>query len=87
MLWLLDDFITFNAEDEIAERSMAILSLLFRSLNIPTAPHKTVGPVQVIEYLGITLDSLRMEARLPQDKILRTSCKNVLAQSMKCKWF
>jgi hypothetical protein len=85
MLWLLDDFITFDARDEITERSMAIVSLLFRSLNIPTAPHKTVGPVQVIEYLGITLDSLLMEARLPREKILRmTNILQTFLQKRSC---
>nr|XP_006822332.1 PREDICTED: uncharacterized protein LOC102808029 [Saccoglossus kowalevskii] len=50
---------------------MAVLTLIFRRLGIPIAPHKTVGPTTVLEYLGIELDTVRMQARLPQDKLSR----------------
>ncbi|XP_077868641.1 uncharacterized protein LOC144359359, partial [Saccoglossus kowalevskii] len=50
---------------------MALLTLLFRRLNIPLAPHKTVGPTTCLEYLGIELDTLAMEARLPENKLNR----------------
>ena len=33
---------------------------------------KTIGPSQEIEFMRIVLDSIRMEARLPQDKLSRT---------------
>lgn len=40
-------------------------------MGIPLAVHKTVGPSQYLEYLGtcIGLDSDKMEARLPHDKL------------------
>ena len=41
------------------------------SLKAPVVASKTVGPSQVIEFMGIVLDSVRMEARLPQDKLAR----------------
>jgi len=34
---------------------------------------KTLGPAQVLEFMGIVLDSNRMEARLPDDKLTRIS--------------
>ena len=33
---------------------------------------ETLGPFQVLEFMGIELDSMRMEAWLPEDKLQRT---------------
>ncbi len=49
------------------------LRFVFEKLGIPLSPTKTMGPVTVIEYLGIILDSVKMEARLPLEKIQRIS--------------
>lgn len=67
----LDDFLTIDHPSFIAERTMALLNLIFKRLNIPLAKHKTAGPCTVVEYLGIILDSDKMEARLPRDKVER----------------
>ncbi|XP_033724564.1 uncharacterized protein LOC117314606 [Pecten maximus] len=71
IMHLLDDFITFDGPGVCGERNMALLYLIFNRLNIPMAKHKTCGPETVIEYLGIILDSINMEARLPVDKLVR----------------
>ena len=42
------------------------------SVNAPVVTSKTLGPSQVLEFMGIELDSTRMEARLPADKLQRT---------------
>lgn len=68
---LLDDFLTLDSPDFPADRTMAILTMLFNNLNVPLAKNKTIGPDTVMEYLGIILDSHQMQARLPMDKILR----------------
>ena len=41
------------------------------SLRAPVVAAKTLGPSQVLEFMGITLDSTLMEARLPEDKLTR----------------
>ena len=33
---------------------------------------KTLGPFQVLEFMGIELDSMHMEAQLPEDRLQRT---------------
>ena len=38
-------------------------------LGVPIAQEDTFGPSQVIQFLGITLDSINQEARLPKDKL------------------
>ena len=70
-LHLLDDFLVINHPADDADRSMAVITMVFRRLGLPIAPHKTVGPVHALEYLGITLDTVKMEARLPEDKLVR----------------
>jgi len=40
-------------------------------LRAPVVASKTIGPSQEIEFTGIVLDSIRTEARLPQDKLSR----------------
>ena len=45
--------------------------LTFRNLGIPVAINKTQGPDTVLEFMGIVLDSQKMEARLPADKVER----------------
>ena len=52
------------------------------SLKAPTVASKTIGPSQQIEFMGIVLDSVRMEARLPQDKLIRI--KHLLGSFQKC---
>ena len=37
----------------------------------PISQEETIRPTQVIELLGILIDSIRLEARLPRDKIKR----------------
>ncbi|CAG2235998.1 unnamed protein product [Mytilus edulis] len=68
---LLDDFLTVDKPSDCGERTMALLSLIFNKLNIPLSSKKTVGPVCELEYLGIILDTINMQARLPLDKVER----------------
>lgn len=45
--------------------------LTFRNLGVPIALTKTKGPCTTLEFMGIILDTVRMEARLPADKVER----------------
>ena len=44
---------------------------IFQIINIPIAKYKTQGPLQVIEFMGILLDTVKMQTRLPLEKIGR----------------
>jgi len=68
---LLDDFLTVQGPYSDGERTMALLTHIFGKLKVPLSKPKTVGPTTVLEYLGVVLDSDKMEARLPRDKIER----------------
>ena len=39
------------------------------SVKAPVVISKTLGPSQVLKFMGIELDSTHMEARLPEEKI------------------
>ncbi|XP_070549868.1 uncharacterized protein [Ptychodera flava] len=80
---LLDDFLTVDPPSFDANRTMALLTLIFRRLAIPIAPHKTVGPTTCLEYLGIELDTIKMQARLPQEKLDRIL--DLVASFLNCK--
>ena len=67
----MDDFLTIDPPDFMADRTMALVLMLFKTLNIPIASHKTEGPTTCLEYLGIILDSNKLEARLPLNKVER----------------
>ena len=45
--------------------------LTFKNLNIPILAAKTEGPSTIIQFMGIILDSGKLEATLPEDKVER----------------
>ena len=57
-----------NSLDKCNEDLAAFIDLC-KQIGVPLAPDKTVGPRSSITFLGIVLDAVRMEARLPQDKL------------------
>ncbi|KAM3921505.1 uncharacterized protein RB166_010897 [Leptodactylus fuscus] len=40
-----------------------------RLFGVPLAPEKTEGPATVVKFLGIVIDTVRFECRLPEDKL------------------
>ena len=71
LCYLLDDFLTIYPPNATAEKTMARFTLVFNMLRVPIAPHKTVGPTVQLQFLGIFIDTDRMEAKLPDDKLSR----------------
>ena len=67
----LDDFLTIDLSNAAADRTLALITMIFNGLRIPISPSKTVGPTVQLLYLGIILDTDRMQARLPIDKVIR----------------
>ena len=51
-------------------------------LDVPLAPSKTVGPCTTLQFLGIVIDTVAMDVRLPEDKLLkaRTLLRSFLAR-------
>ena len=71
VIHILDDFFIAEPSRVQCLSSFATLLRLFMSVKAPAVASKTLGPSQVLEFMGIELDSTLMEARLPDDKVLR----------------
>lgn len=71
ILHLLDDFLTIDPPGKDANITMQSLLAVFKQLNVPLSERKTVGPCTELEYLGIILDTVNLQARLPVDKVNR----------------
>ena len=70
LTYYLDDFFTAGPRDsDHCFENMNIIIEVFKQLGVPLAPEKIVDPTTGIVYLGITIDSIRMQIRLPEDKL------------------
>ena len=72
VLHILDDFFIAEPTRLKCLSSFNTLLRFFMSVHAPVVASKTLGPSQVLEFLGMGLDSTRMEAHLPGDKLQRT---------------
>ena len=73
VLHILDNFFIAESSKMACLENFSTLLKVFTSLRVPIVAAKTLGPSQVLEFMGIELDSTRMEARLPEDKLARIS--------------
>ena len=82
VLHILDDF--FLAEHSRLDCLLSFSTLLhfFMSVKAPVVASKTMAPSQVLKFMGIILDSVRMEALLPDDKLTRI--KDLLESFTNC---
>ncbi len=79
VIHVLDDFLFLGAPDTgTCLRSLRTFIALCSEIGVPIKDSKTVLPSTCIQFLGITLDTVLMEARLPLDKIqkLRSALNN-----------
>ena len=68
----LDDFIMVaSPKSPQCQLDLTLLQRECCGLGVPIAPHKTVGPTTCLVFLGIEIDTLAGELRLPQEKLSR----------------
>ena len=68
----LDDFIVLGpAGSSECHRALDSLTSLCERLGVPLAPHKLVNPTTCLVFLGIEVDSVASQLRLPTDKLAR----------------
>ena len=85
VLHLLDDFLLVTPPNSNAHTAMDTFIDVLAQLDVPLSPSKTEGPVTSLQYLGIILDTDKMEARLPMDKLARINQKlDSLLQRRSC---
>lgn len=83
IIHLLDDFLILAPTFELCKQQLGIFTHLCSYLGIPIAPEKTHGPSRVLSFAGIELDSIQMEARLPEDKVKK--CTSLISQFLQRK--
>lgn len=69
LIHLLDDYLTAGPpQSPLCQQRLDTLLAVCDYLGVPVATEKTEGPATALTFLGITLDSDLLEARLPPDK-------------------
>ena len=66
----LDDFCGCDSKKEGAQALLDHSLLTFESLGVPVAPEKIDTPTTCIKFLGLEVDTIAMEVRLPEDKLI-----------------
>ena len=77
----LDDHLIISKCFETALKHLHTFQNLAAKINLPLAHDKTAGPASTLEFLGIELDTRKLEARLPPDKI--TKAKTLIHKVLK----
>ena len=70
MCHVLDDFLMVSVDDTEAEGRLNTFLNMCEELGVPVVAEKTEKG-RCIVFLGVTLDTIKMEARLPTDKLER----------------
>ena len=69
ILHILDDFLIIGESTPDCQAKLQRFLLFCEEIGVPTALEKTEGPSSVLTFAGIELDCLKLEARLPQEKV------------------
>ena len=78
----LDDFLVLGPPDQpTCAEALATTLALCEELGFPVAEDKTEGPSTTLTFLGIEIDTLQLQLRLPQDKLLHL--RSTIASWMK----
>ena len=80
---VLDDFLFLNKSKIECQSYLDKFKALCEDIGVPLAMDKTFGPDQILEFLGILLDTIRMLASLPLDKVKK--CKQEILQLLPAK--
>ena len=68
----LDDFLVMGPpQSDACKANLHTLQTVCARLGVPLAPEKQEGPTTTLTFLGIVIDTVRGELRLPTDKLQR----------------
>ena len=77
VIHILDDFLITEPSKVLCLENFYMLLRVVMSLNALVVASKTIGPSEVLDFMGIVLDSVCMKARLLNDKL--TCIRDILA--------
>ena len=70
LIHYLDDYLTVGPPaSTVCQCNVDKFVFLYAELGVPLATDKLEGPSTSLSFLGIILDTSRMEIRLPADKL------------------
>ena len=70
LIHYLDNFLTVGPPSTLTcKQNVDTIIQICNHLGIPLALEKVEGPATTLPFLGIVVDAIRMEARLPEDKL------------------
>ena len=82
----LDDYLWVHKQFIVCISACHTVQAVAEEVGLPLVPEKFVWPTQTLDFLGLTLDTIRMAVAIPQDKreaILKEI--NIVLQLRKCK--
>ena len=88
LLHYLDDFLLIAPpQSSSCQHNLCVVKQVCSQLGIPLALEKVEGPTNLLTFLGITLDTKQMEARLPNEKLscIRTTVRSWLRKKKATK--
>ena len=71
LVHLLDDFLIVESPSTPLAYGLNTLRKVFADVGVPLSEAKTIGPSTSLEFLGITLDTVKFQASLPLEKLNR----------------
>ncbi|XP_070190042.1 uncharacterized protein [Littorina saxatilis] len=66
----LDDFCGGGASSEQAQAMLDSMLSTFCDLGVPIAADKVEGPTTCLKFLGLIVDTVALQVRIPQDKLM-----------------
>ena len=66
---VIDDFLFLAPTQVECQRALDAFKDLAKSIGLPLAAHKTVGPTRVISFLGIEINTIKGTCNLPPEKL------------------
>ena len=88
LLHYLDDFLLIAPpQSSSCQHNLCVVKQVCSQFGIPLALEKVEGPTNLLTFLGITLDTKQMEARLPNEKLsrIRTTVRSWLCKKKATK--
>ena len=79
----LDDFLLANTSKESCQADLDCFKQLCSDLHVPLAIDKTVGPSQILVYLGFEFNTVNTTVSLPQEKL--SKAQSLISQVLSCK--
>lgn len=83
ILHLHDNFLLIAPSRQLCEMQLHLFLSLCSYLGIPMTPEKTYGPVTILSFAGIELDSALLEASSPSDKL--DKCRSLISKFLQSK--